>query len=371
MSPVFFAALARGLCMPWAARAPRVWSVAVGLACTLLLAAGPALAQRSTWPLNVQDDSGRSWRLAASPQRIVSLLPSLTETVCALDACARLVAVDRSSDWPAAALATVPRVGGLEDVQIEAIARLRPDVVLASTSGRGLDRLEALGLTVIRLKSETHDDVRRTLALLAQLLDRPAQGPQRWAELQRSLDHAADRLPAALRGQPVYFEIGGGPWAAGTTSFIGQTLARLGLGNAVPAELGPFPKLNPEFVLRAQPAVVVGVQHEAAALRARPGWSRLPALQRGWQCALPSAQYDMLVRPGPRLGQAAHALVDCLAALPGVGAAAPAAAAGPASPVAGAAASHAPSPAVRPTGQGPARALAQVPGRSLASAGVP
>lgn len=290
------------------------------------LAASPAVG---TWPLAVQDDTGRRLLLPASPQRIVSLLPSLTETLCVLGACARLVAVDRSSDWPAASLARLPRVGGLEDLQVESIARLAPDLVLASTSGRGLDRLEALGLPVLRLKSDSHEDVRRTLDLLARLLGQPGQGAQRWAAIQQSMDQAAARVPPALRGQTLYFEIGGGPWAAGGSSFIGQTISRLGLANVVPAELGPFPKLNPEFVLRAQPAVVVGVQHEAAALRARPGWAQLPALQRGWQCALPSNQYDALVRPGPRLGEAAGLLADCLAALPGVGAAGTAPAAPP------------------------------------------
>ena len=65
---------------------------------------------------------------------------------------------------------------------------------------------------------------------------------------------AAQSLPAALRGTTVYFEVSSGPYAASESSFIGEMLARVGAANVVPGKLGPFPKLNPEFVVRADPA---------------------------------------------------------------------------------------------------------------------
>mgnify|MGYP000703400206 CR=1 FL=1 len=55
-----------------------------------------------------------------------------------------------------------------------------------------------------------------------------------------------------MRRTRVYFEVNRAPYAAGTSSFIGETLTRLGVANIVPAALGPFPKLNPEFVVRAK-----------------------------------------------------------------------------------------------------------------------
>lgn len=273
----------------------------------LLLAAGPGLAQ----PLLLRDDRGTEHRFETLPQRLVTLLPSLTETAWVLGAGPRLVGVDRSSDWPAE-IAGLPRLGGLDDARIEAIARLKPDVVLASTSARSLDRLEALGIRVLRLRSETHADVRRTLNLVAQLLGTPAEGERVWAQLQGQLDAAAARVPADLRGRRVYFEVGGGPYAAGSTSFIGETLTRLGLGNVVPAEMGPFPKLNPEWVVRARPDVIMGTQHEQAALLARPGWQAITAVQKRRVCGFDSKDYDTLVRPGPRLGHGAAVLSGCL-----------------------------------------------------------
>jgi len=281
----------------------------------LLASALAASAQGTTAPpITVRDDRGTEHRFASPPQRIVTMLPSLTESVWALGGGPRLVGVDRFSNWPAD-LAALPRLGGLDDAQIESIATLKPDVVLASTSARSIDRLEALGFKVLRLKSETHADVRRTLVLLATLLGTPAEGERVWQRIQRDIAAAAARVPSAQRGQRVYFEIGGGPYAAGRSSFIGETLSLLGMDNIVPADLGPFPKLNPEFVVRALPQVVMGVQREQAAMAARPGWQSIPAIAQNQRCGFETPRYEMLIRPGPRMGEAAGVLADCLAGL--------------------------------------------------------
>jgi iron complex transport system substrate-binding protein len=267
-----------------------------------------ALAQ----PITLRDDRGTEHHLPAPPQRVISMMPSLTELVSVLGIGPRLVGVDRYSNWPPE-VARLPHLGGLEDAQIEAIAVLKPDVILASTSSRAMDRLEALGFKVLRFKSDSHADVRRTLFGLAHLLGRAEEGRQIWARLESELNAAATQVPPALRGQRVYFEIGGGPYAAGTSSFIGETLARLGMRNIVPAEMGPFPKLNPEFVVRAKPDVIMGQQREQAALLRRPGWGSLAAVRDKRVCGFSAEGYELMVRPGPRLGEAARLLADCLA----------------------------------------------------------
>ncbi len=284
------------------------------LRAALAMAATALSAVAAAQPVVVRDDRGDERRFAAPPHRIVSMLPSLTETVWVLGGGPRLVGVDRYSDWPAD-IAKLPHLGGLDDAQIEAIAALKPDVVLASTSSRAVERLEALGFVVVRLKSETYADVHRTLDLLAALLGTPEAGERTWAGLQRQIDAAAARVPPALRGQRVYFEVGGGPYAAGASSFIGETLARLGLANIVPPQLGPFPKLNPEFVVRARPDIILGPQREQAGLADRPGWADLPAVRDHRLCGFDSATYEMMIRPGPRMGEAASLLADCLARL--------------------------------------------------------
>lgn len=263
---------------------------------------------------SVVDDRGHTLVLQHAPQRIVSLLPSLTETVCALGACGRLVGVDRHADWPESVRA-LPRVGGLEDTQIERIVALKPDLVLAALSSRAVDRLQALGLPVLALEPQNMAQTRRMVQRVAQALGTPAEGDALLQRIDAQLARAAARVPPGWRGRKVYLEVAAVPYAAGEASFIGELLTQLKLGNVVPAALGPFPQLNPEFVLRAQPDLVVASARALAGMPARPGWGALKALQSRQQCGLAPAAWDSLVRPGPRLGEAAEAIAECLVGL--------------------------------------------------------
>ena len=119
--------------------------------------------------ITVQDDRLQNIEITRPPQRVVSLLPSLTETVCALGACQRLVGVDRYSNWPARVQA-LPRMGGGIDPHIEAIVAARPDLVLLAGSTRGIERLKGLGLTVLQLEPRTHADAQRVLNTVAAAL---------------------------------------------------------------------------------------------------------------------------------------------------------------------------------------------------------
>jgi iron complex transport system substrate-binding protein len=280
----------------------------IGL-CALACVAAQAHAS-----VTVQDDRGRSIRLPAAPQRVVTLLPSLTEIVCALQACGRLVGTDRYSNWPSSVLA-LPKLGGLEDTQIERLVALKPDLVLSAGSSRANDRLEALGLRVVALEPKSLQDTERVIQQVARALGDEPAGVALWLRMQSRIAAAAARVPPSLRGQKVYFEVASAPYAASEASFVGETLARLGLVSIVPATLGPFPKLNPEFVVRAQPDIVMASARALAEMSGRPGWGALRALRDGRSCGFASDQWDTLVRPGPRLAAAAEVMADCLEAL--------------------------------------------------------
>ncbi len=270
----------------------------------LLALTGPACA------VDIRDDLGHTTRLASPPQRIVSLLPSLTETVCELGACARLVGVDRYSNYPAQADA-LPKVGGLDDTHVEMIAALRPDVVLVATASRVTDRLRALGLPVIALEPRSYRDVQRVLDMIGQVLGVP-DAQRVWRRIEAGVAAAASSVPPQARGLRVYYEVANGIWAAGPTSFMGETLTRLGVANIIPAELGPFPKINPEFVVRANPALIMVGARGAEGLAQRPGWDRIDAVQRGRLCVFRPEDGDILARPGPRMAEAAQIMARCL-----------------------------------------------------------
>ena len=246
--------------------------------------------------------------------RIVTLLPSLTESVCELGACARLVGTDRYSNWPAS-VALLAKVGGLEDGSLEQIVSLHPDLVLAANSSRVIERLDELGIPVVALRTDTMADAHHVLLTVAQLLGLPAAGEQTWLRLDARIAAAATRVPAELRHRRVYFEVSEAPHAASAGSFIGELLTRLDLDNAVPATLGPFPKLNPEYIVHAQPDVIMAGQRELAEMAGRPGWSALTALRTGQSCGFPAERFEILIRPGPRLAEAADLIVECPARL--------------------------------------------------------
>ena len=89
----------------------------------------------------LRDDRQVEVTMAQPPQRIVSLLPSLTETVCALGQCQKLVGVDRYSNWPDS-IAKLPCMGGGIDPNIESVVAAKPDLILMATSARGLSVLQ-------------------------------------------------------------------------------------------------------------------------------------------------------------------------------------------------------------------------------------
>jgi iron complex transport system substrate-binding protein len=285
--------------------------------CGVCLAAPPgdtaAAALAPQRDIVVRDDSGREVRFAHPAQRVVTLLPSLTETVCALGACARLVATDRYSDFPAA-VRSLPKAGGLDDAQVEEIVRLKPDVVLLSLSQRIAGRLQELGVQSVSLETQTFAHIAHSVALVGQVLGLPERAAALNEEIDRNV-HAVSETARARGhgpGPSVYVEVDRAPYAAGAGSFIGEMLARLGARNIVTPDLGPFPRLNPEYVVRHDPDVIIVTEEELPNFAERPGWDQIRAVKEQRVCSFPAEVRYMIERPGPRVADGMQALAACL-----------------------------------------------------------
>ena len=262
--------------------------------------------------VTVLDDAQHPVEIAKPPQRIVSLLPSLTETVCALGQCQRLVGLDRYSNWPES-IQALPRMGGGLDPNIERIVAQKPDLVLLAGSTRGVERLQSLGIAVLRLEPRTHADVQRVLRTVATALGVPsAEADRVWREIDAGVQAAVQSLDPRGRQQRVYFEVSPTPHGASESSFIGQTLQRMGMRNILPASLGPFPQINPEFVVRAQPDVIMAGDSSRASMLQRPGWPQMRALREDRICVFTPEQADIVVRAGPRMADGARLMAQCL-----------------------------------------------------------
>ena len=286
------------------------WALLAGMLSSVTM----STAMAASLPFSLTDDRGRVVVIEKAPQRIITLLPSLGEIVCELQACERLVGVDRYSNWPDS-IKALPKLGGIDDTQLEALVKLKPDLVLLARSSRITQRLESMGITVVALEPQNQEDMRRVIQLIAGALHLPQpqdRAQALWQSIQQKLDETALRVPAKAKGMRIYFEAGSGYFAAGETSYIGETLKRLGLLNVVTPAMGAFPQVNPEFVVKANPQIIFMGERTATDLKARPGWQRIEAIAQQRICAFTPTQSDIVVRSGPRIPEAADLMVACL-----------------------------------------------------------
>ncbi len=273
-----------------------------------------AASPQSITPYQLTDDRGRMVVIDKAPQRVITLLPSLGEIVCELKACDLLVGVDRYSNWPER-VKSLPKLGGLDDTQLEALVKLKPDLVLLARSSRVTQRLESMGIKVVALEPQSQEDMHRVIQHIAGALHLPnakERAETLWQSIQQKLDKAAARVPKSAKGARIYFEAGTGYFAAGEASYIGETLKRLGLVNVVTPAMGSFPQVNPEFVVKANPQIIFMGERAATDLKTRPGWQRIEAIQQQKICSFTPDQSDIVVRSGPRIHEAAELMVACL-----------------------------------------------------------
>lgn len=261
----------------------------------------------------VTDEMGRRVRLPAEIRRIVSLAPSLTETVFALGAGERLVGVTDYCDYPPEA-ATRTRVGGPVNPSIEQIAALRPDVVLAQANGGNrletVQALEQLGIPVYTTGARSVEQILDSTRTLAALISAGETGDALAASLRARLDGLKQRL-AGRASRRVFFIVWHDPLITiGKNTFLADAVRWAGGELAIELEQD-WPRISLEEVVRVQPDVLVfasshaeTVRHTVEELRDRRGWRTLAAIQEQRIAILD----DSVNRPGPRLVDAIEAL---------------------------------------------------------------
>lgn len=269
-----------------------------------LLALLPTAAA-TTYPLTLTDDLGRKVTLRSEPKRIISMVPSHSETLCAIGACGKLVGVDKYSDYPQQ-VARLPKVGDLFAPDVEAMVALKPDLVLVSKYSKLEGPLTQAGIPTIALDMEKYEEVFSKTLTLGRIVNREAQAKNVVLNIRRDIAKVEILTRNAVRKPTAYFEIDPTPYSIGPNSFMGVLLTKAGARNVIPASLGDFPKVDPELIVKANPELMLGLTRQAAA--ARPGWSGLKAVRAGRVIDIPKDLNTILSRPGPRMGQALRGL---------------------------------------------------------------
>ena len=265
----------------------------------------PAPARAVEAIVDLHDEMGRPVRAPIAPQRIVSLAPSLTETVYALELSSHLAGVTDYCDYPAEAR-TRPRVGGPINPNLEQIVALHPDLVLATRSLNRLptvEALERLGIPVYTTDPRGVEDVIASVHHLGKLLGAEARAEALATEMQQRLAELARRLT----GRPprrVFFVVWTDPIiSTGPDTFLADALRRAGAESVVTASQD-WPQISIEEVLRQNPDYLVfsgthpdDPQGAINALRNRPGWSSMEAVREGHFAVIS----DAINRPAPRI----------------------------------------------------------------------
>ena len=264
--------------------------------------------------------AGRRVTVTTPPQRIVSLAPSITEQLFAIEAGEKVVGVTIYDTYPPA-VQHLERVGGYvtKSISIEKILSLKPDLVLSRGEiQRGvIDMLERLGIPAVAIEPGNFDEVYAAIGLIGRLTDRDQQAARVVAEMQQRVARIRQQVAAIPLAQrvTVFYKAYDEPLiTAGPSTFIGHMIEMAGGMNIFADVQESYPQISDEEVLRRNPAVILGptsrdVRLSLAQAIQRPGWHRLAAVQNQRLYLLDD---DLVSRPGPRLAEALEAVAKVL-----------------------------------------------------------
>jgi len=258
------------------------------------------------------DEVGRTVRIAQPVKRIVSLAPSLTETLYALGLQDKLVGDTDYCDYPADA-AKKHKVGGAINPNMEEVAALKPDVVLVVKSLNRLETvraLEQLGISVYSTDPHSVKDVIASMKRLSGVLGAQEAGDALVEKLEERLATVHAKLNG-VEAKRVMFVVWTEPLqSVGEKTFIADVLKHAGAASVVESKQD-WPKFSLEEAVRLQPDYLVfasdhseGVKNDVDALALKPGWSLMDAVKKR-KIAVVS---DAINRPGPRIAEAVEEL---------------------------------------------------------------
>lgn len=248
----------------------------------------------------VTDGLGRSVVLPARVDRLVALAPNLTEMVFAVGAGEKIVGTDDYSNFPAAARA-LPKVGGMQP-NVEKIAALKPDLVIASTEGNHpslAPALAAAGIPLYVVRTDRLDEIAPAIQRVGEMLDAP-----RTTEAVRELEREIAAQRRVRRRKPrVMFAVWIDPlYVGGRESFTDDLLKLSGAENAV--QVTGWPQYSLESLLASPPELILYPRGAVTPRQVEALQKRVPELR----AEIVAVDEDIFQRPGPRVAQAARTL---------------------------------------------------------------
>jgi iron complex transport system substrate-binding protein len=249
---------------------------------------------------------------AEAAERVVSMNPSLTRVLVALDATDRLVGVDDFSARTETEVSELPRVGGLFNPSLEAVVALRPDLVVLvpSLAQRDFrDRLVGLGVEVLELPNITLDQLLASILEIGARVDRVVAAQARVAEIRRVWEQVRARAPSERPGavlvltrDPLY--------VAGAGSWLDEMLRAAGMQNTAARYAEPYPRVSLEWLIAAAPDVIIdSADDPMPAAQYWAQWPSIPAVAASRVFDVPAGSVTL---PGPFVDRSLSVMVDTI-----------------------------------------------------------
>jgi iron complex transport system substrate-binding protein len=241
-----------------------------------------------------------------SPQRVVSLAPSVTETLFALGFGDRLVGVTTYCDYPIEAQ-KLPKIGGFMSPSLEVIVAKKPDVVIGvntATDPAKAREMERLGLRVTVISVTSLSGILTGIKTIAGLMGSPQTGEKLVGKIDANIQDIKKRVAAAPRRR-VLLAVGIRPLVVvGGRNFIDELITLAGGENIAGGATQPWLNLPEEYVVAKAPQVIIEAGMGSERQQSGKRWSDLksvPAVTNDRVYFYPS---DKILRPGPRVGDA-------------------------------------------------------------------
>lgn len=287
---------------------PMLKQVVLTLACTSFMTTATHAE------IVVRDDSGREIRLAEPARRIVSLAPHITELLFAAGAGDRVVGVVAYSNFPEAAT-HLPQVGAYSNVDLEAIAALEPDLIVAWETGSPeahLDKLEALGIPVFMNEPRSLGDVADSLERLGRIAGTEMVAASAASAFRARQADLATRFGGQARVR-MFYQIWDQPLMTVNDEHLISDVIRLCGGENVFGALSALaPHIGIESVLSANPEVIVASGMGESRPEWLDQWRRWPELAASRHDNLFFVHPDLIQRHTPRILDGAEQLCGFL-----------------------------------------------------------
>lgn len=276
---------------------------------SLLVACAPPVKEVVPFPIEVTDQLGTVVKLERTPERIISLAPSNTETLFALGLGEKVVGVTEFCDYPEAAKA-IDKIGGFNTVDIEKIVALEPDLILAANIHQDdvIPALERLDLPVLTLDTRTLDEVLESITLVGEVTGKREEASRLVAEMRnriKAITDKTDNLPEAQRPRVFYIIWHDPLMTAGLDTRIHELIVKAGGVNIAQDLTGDYPTIGLEAVIWANPQVIVaGSGHGEGAnlpFEFASTEPRLEDIDARINDRVYQINTDLIGRPGPRI----------------------------------------------------------------------